>query len=488
MIVPLVRALVDAGEQVIVFRNQKGPAEGCAAYLAHELGLPAATEALAALPETDLSSSSRRLRESLGGGTAFHTGNLSRDEREVVEREYRRSDGQIKALAATTTVAAGINTPASTVILAEQEFVGEDGRPFTVAEYKNMAGRAGRLGYNEEGKAIILAEHAVERQQLFDRYVKGALGSFTSSFNPEKISTWIIRLLVQVKRVPRDQVVHLLASTFGGYLANRGSPKWKTETEAELAERVREMIALDLIDEDGDEIQLSLLGQACGRSALSFESALRLVQLLKRTPASQLSAENLVALIQVLPEAGGSYTPLMKKGTKESMRLRQASERYGPEVTRLLQQLADDSFDWIARCKRAAILWDWMNGEPIESIEERFSTTPYQGAIGFGNVLAFADAARFHLRAAQELISILLIDRAPDEGQMGNILKRLEEGLPANALGLLALPTRLSRGEYLALFNAGLRTVDDVVALGEPAIRKLIGPRRAAEIVPVPAG
>lgn len=49
------------------------------------------------------------------------------------------SRGGIHVLAATTTLAAGINTPASTVVLAENEFVGEDGRPFTVAEYKNMA-------------------------------------------------------------------------------------------------------------------------------------------------------------------------------------------------------------------------------------------------------------------------------------------------------------------------------------------------------------
>src|SRR6202034_3030726 len=90
------------------------------------------------------------------GGTAFHNTNLLRAEREAVEKGYRSRDGGIYALAATTTLAAGINTPASTVILAENEFVGEDGRPFTVAEYKNMAGRAGRVGYNEIGKAIIL--------------------------------------------------------------------------------------------------------------------------------------------------------------------------------------------------------------------------------------------------------------------------------------------------------------------------------------------
>ena len=79
---------------------------------------------------------------------------------------YRSPNGGIRVLAATTTLAAGINTPASTVILAENEFLGQDSRPFTIAEYKNMAGRAGRLGYSEIGKAIILADTPVERAQL----------------------------------------------------------------------------------------------------------------------------------------------------------------------------------------------------------------------------------------------------------------------------------------------------------------------------------
>ena len=37
MIVPLVRSLIERGEQVIVFRNRRGPAQGCAAYLARVL-------------------------------------------------------------------------------------------------------------------------------------------------------------------------------------------------------------------------------------------------------------------------------------------------------------------------------------------------------------------------------------------------------------------------------------------------------------------
>src|SRR5699024_6946112 len=114
----------------------------------------------------------------------------------------------------------GINTPASTVILAENEFIGEDGRPFTVAEYKNMAGRAGRLGFNEEGKSIILADNHYEREKLFRTYVMGSLEPLRSSFDVTQLNTWVARLLAQIDRIKRQEVVRLLMNTYGGYLAN----------------------------------------------------------------------------------------------------------------------------------------------------------------------------------------------------------------------------------------------------------------------------
>jgi helicase len=141
VIVPLAKQLVAKGEKLLVFRNMRGPAQGCARYLSKELGLGPATAVIGALPTQDLTGASEELRDCLVGGTAFHNTNLLRAEREAIEKGYRSASGGIHVLAATTTLAAGINTPASTVILAENEFVGEDGRPFTIAEYKNMAGR-----------------------------------------------------------------------------------------------------------------------------------------------------------------------------------------------------------------------------------------------------------------------------------------------------------------------------------------------------------
>jgi replicative superfamily II helicase len=482
VIVPLVRQLVGQGEKVLVFRNQRGKARGCAAYLAADLALEPARDALAALPRHDLSSDSAALRTCLQGGTAFHSTDLTREEREVVEREFRRADGPVRVLGATTTVAAGINTPADTVILAEQEFVGEDGRVFTVAEYKNMAGRAGRLGLRPQGRSVILAETSLQRQQLFDRYVRGALDPLRSSFDPEHLETWLVRLLAQVERVPRRQAAGLLASSFGGFLACKRSPGWRAQTEHTLEELLGRMIGLGLVEEEREFVRLTLLGRACGNSALSFDSAMRLVELLRGIDPQQLTPMRLMALLQVLPESDNGYTPLMRRGTKENVWPGEAGRRYGHDTVRLLQRFVRDQFEYLGRCKRSALLWDWVAGVPIDQIEQRYTATPYQGRVGHGDVRRFADATRFHLRSAHQIAAVMYIERAGSEEEVDRLLRQLEFGIPAELLGLLQLPLLLTRGEYLALGAAEARSPEHVWGLARERLVEVFGNERAAEI------
>jgi helicase len=476
VIVPLVKQLVrGTTEKIIVFRNRKGPAEGCAAYLATDVGLPPVAEALAQLPERDLSSTSVDLRKCLAGGTAFHNTNLTREEKQVIERAFRDPNSNLRILGATTTVAAGINTPASTVIIAEQEFIGEDGRPFTVAEYKNMAGRAGRLGYNEQGKAIVLANDPSERQFLFRRYTRGTLEPLQSSFDVDQLETWIVRLLAQVKQIHKDQVLQLLLNTFGGYLSNREHPGWRPGMEQRLRQLLSDMIRLQLVEKELDNMQLTLLGRACGESSLSFRSAMRLVELVRSVGAQGITAEQLMALVQALPESDNSYTPMFKKGTKESVRPSEASRRFGPPVVAALQRYADDQFAYYARCKRASILWDWINAVPVEQIEATYTANPYQGKIGYGDIRKFADLTRFHLGAAHRITNILFVASGPTEESIDQLLRRLEIGLPAHALGFIDIPTDLARGDYLALLGAGIQTVEQLWQRSDEQLTQILG-------------
>ncbi len=481
VIVPLARSLVAAGEKILVFRNTRGPAQGCARYLARELQLPPAKAALEALPTHDLSTSAATLRECLGGGTAFHNSNLTRDERVIVERNFRDPKGGIAALAATTTLAAGINTPASTVILAEQEFIGEDGRPFTVAEYKNMAGRAGRLGYNEAGKSIILADNAMQRRHLFARYVRGTPEAIASSFANEDFRTWVIRLLSQVRAIKESTVPHLLASTYGGFLAAKASPAWTATTETQVAETVAHFVRLGLLERSDEDVQLTLLGRACGESSLSFESAMRLIEAVRAIPSAELSPFRLVALLQVLSEADGLYTPIRKNARTESVRVNDAITAFGHNVVQALRRWVSDEFAFWARCKRAAILADWMTGLAVQAIEQKYSVA-FGGQIQFGDIQRYADGTRFYLQSAHKILAALLVVDQPREREFEGVIAQLEFGVPAEFADLMRVPYGLTRGECLALADAGIRSRLALDEAPQELLVAALGSRRGSQI------
>lgn len=473
VIVPLVRHLVEAGEKVIVFRNARGPASGCANYLATELGLASAQDVIDALPEGDLSGTSERLHQSLAGGVAFHSGDLTRDERVAVERGFRRPDGAVKVLVATSTVAAGVNTPASTVIIVENEFPGRERQPYTVAQYKNMAGRAGRLGFESEGKAILLADTAMERNQLFRQYVQGQPEAITSSFNPHDPGTWVIRLLAQVREVPREAVVDLIGNTYGGYLAALQNPTWRDQMIPTLERLLNRMIADGLIEQDGDNLSLTILGRACGESPLTLESAMRFVELLRRVDPAEVTLESLLVLIECLPERDADYTPQNRRG--EPRWQQEAHNRFGFSVSQALRHRAESDVAFYGRCKRALIVSDWIAGEPISDIEARYSSNLFV-RVGHGDIRGYADGSRFLLESAMRIAAIVM-ERTEDEVAVALLLTRLDLGLPAAAVPLSAIGFPLNRGEMLALFRAGHLDHEAIAVLTVEAIIAIIGRR-----------
>jgi len=484
VIVPLVRSLLSKSEseRIIIFRNKRGSAQGAANYLAEALQLLPASDALAALPISDPSTSLPVLRHCIERGTAFHTSDLGRDERVVVEQAFRKRGGEMKVLVATTTVAAGINTPASTVILPEHEFLGEETRQFTVAEYKNMAGRAGRLGYNEKGRSILIADTGMEREQLFRRYVKARPEPIKSSFDPHHTETWLLRLLGQVKRIERANVVTLLASTYGGFLANKANPGWRPQAVVHLNGLLQQMTTLGLLEEEAGYVSLTLLGRACANSSLAFQSAMRLVKILKSNGAG-LTAHQLMGLIQGLPELDDVYTPLIRgKGKKGEPRwIQDVLSEYGNQVASILQTQVESHFHFHARCKRASVVLWYTQGLPMEDIERNASANAFS-AVGKGNVLGFVEATRFHLRSAANIVEALLIQNGPNGDDIENVLLQLEFGLPLDHLDLLNVGVPLTRGEYLTLGQHGVKTTESLWATAPSQLQSWLGMPRMREL------
>jgi hypothetical protein len=100
------------------------------------------------------------------GKAACHHALMLPEERELVEAVFRR-DQNIRVLAATPTLAQGMNLPAEAVIMAgDDRFDGEEGMEMLDAhELLNAAGRAGRAGHMPQGMVLVVPGKVVDFDQ-----------------------------------------------------------------------------------------------------------------------------------------------------------------------------------------------------------------------------------------------------------------------------------------------------------------------------------
>lgn len=466
VIVPFAREILqdaNANETILVFRNKRGSAEGCAGYLAAGLGLSPARDALAALPAGDLSTTSPKLRAALTGGTAFHTSNLSREERVVVERQFRRRDGGVRVLSATSGVAAGINTPASTVVIVETTLAGPENEAMSVGTVRNMAGRAGRFGYRETGRAVILADTPFERDRLFRQYVLAPPEVIASSFDAGNLSTWVVRLLRQVDSVPRAEVAALLVNTYGGYLHALRDPGFVARMQTAVPNLLGRMERTELIEEDAKGVHLTSLGRACGQSTLAFESCLLLLETLRAMGEVEIRPVDLLGITQALPESDQTYVPLQKKGQKDLGWGAIVAGRLARAVAGSMLRGADAPVA-AARAKRTLITLDWANGVPLEQIERNYSINPFF-AVEAGDIRGIAESSRFRMRSVVDIAAVAVPLRLGPPEALDLFFRQLEFGLPPAALDLVTMPMGLTRAECLELSRAGLPTPAALMAV-----------------------
>jgi helicase len=129
------------------------------------------------------------------------------------------------------------------------------------------------------------------------------------------------------------------------------------------------------------------------------------------------------------------------------------------------------------------ILYDWVSGHPIEDIERDHTTNPFSGRIEYSHIRGFADATRYLLRSASDILS-LTIPGSYSADELDALLQRLEVGIPATAIELLELPFSLGRGEYLGLVREGSTDAQKFWQADDRTLEQVLGSRRFAEINP----
>ncbi len=484
-IIPLLRKLTADGEHVIVFRESKSESRNVGNYLAAQLRLPPADEAVRRMPRLDPSQAHRDLIADLQHGVAFHNADLQAAERQVIEEEFRREGSGLQVISATTTLAMGVNTPANSVIIVGLEHPGPVPVPYSVAEYKNLVGRAGRLGYADQGTSYLMAINAREEDYLWRRYVIGKPEDLSSRFvssgtDPRSL---VVRVLVALPRsaasgVASDNIVSFLESSFGAYLAGRQQDGWRWSHD-DLVRALANLEANGLIQKNSEGLySLAPLGRLAGESATEVGSIVRLVGALRDLSSSQVTEPVLLTVVQNTVELDEVNFPINRKSIHKEPHTwpSMLGQQQVPwEVIRRLNSEAVDQHSATLRAKKAMASLLYVSGLPMSEIEVTMGQ--HGGAFGgsAGPIRSVSSRAADLIGVAARVAEILHPELDLAE-RMQRLAVRLTYGVPGAAADLAReAGATLTRGDYCALVEAGLADTAKIVTADDGDILRLLG-------------
>ena len=279
------------------------------------------------------------LAELLKRGVAYHNASLPHDVRRSIEDAVRNR--QLRAVAATTTLAEGVDLPFRfTVVVDWITWQGDRKRPIPSTLFKNIAGRCGRAGMLTEGDTIVfdnpLGDPAIVYSYNRDRTLKDVilkgqsepLASALSQAQPgTDYETSLKAILASqfVASIPENPDVDDLKTEFGQHLY------WAQQTpSARRIAATMSGVEASILDEErwalaraASPLHLTPFGEVSMRSGFSPDSSRQITKVLQEMTSEfdedQL-ANQLLLLLGSLPEQ--SSNKLRKELEKESTRSR----------------------------------------------------------------------------------------------------------------------------------------------------------------------
>ncbi|MGM5028328.1 DEAD/DEAH box helicase [Tardiphaga sp. 862_B3_N4_1] len=196
------RRLRPLGPSLVMFPSSRVRAEQAALEIANDKSevdpktAPAEFRVALALATNDYGENSD-LVQCLRKGVAFHHSALSSELRYLVER--LAAIGTLDFIAATTTLAQGMNFPVSSVVV--HSVTKPNAGPLTPGEFWNIAGRAGRVGMSEKGVVVFASSNHRNHWLRYTQYLS------------EKVHSALAEAIQSVKEA--DQVKAIYRSNEG---------------------------------------------------------------------------------------------------------------------------------------------------------------------------------------------------------------------------------------------------------------------------------
>jgi hypothetical protein len=413
-------------------------------------------------------------------GIGVHHAGISEDAR--ILQEWLLERDELRYLAATTTIAQGVNFPVATVILASHQYpYGQDMPP---EDFWNVAGRTGRIGQADLG-IVALAAKDQGRAEVLRRFVNRQVAGFDSAL--------VKMALAAQQAISEGDLARLYWtpgwSSFLQYLAHSyrqiGDPNLFA---AEVEQVLRGALGYQQLRSDRPELAEDLLG-AVGVYAEGLSG-----KPLSLVDATGFSWESVNATLARLGEAGVGAEAwdggtLFNPGNADLRKLMGLILQV-PELRENLDFVLGGT--QVNGTLLAEVTSDWVHGRKLTEIAEEYFTkrksTRESAMTDCCKVIygRLAPTVSWGLSALQSLTLRDEIEKMPEAeaAEVRNLPSRVLYGVnsdPAVALRLLGVPRQaapplsgrvegLRRGDSLASVRR------DLADLGEDDWKAAIGP------------
>ncbi|MEM1560435.1 MAG: DEAD/DEAH box helicase [Ignisphaera sp.] len=397
-------------------------------------------------------------------GASYHHAGLTPEARRFVEEAFR--ERLIKYVAATPTLAMGVNLPARVVIINTKFFNGKSTVRIPILEYKQLAGRAGRPQYDPYGIVIVAKDSRTQSEPLY--YIKGNPEPLQSVlWSSEALRRHVLAVIASGEATTLRKLIAFFSNSFASSKMGLSTIESRIERIVTLLEEIG-MISSKSSEEDTIFVP-SKLGIVTSRLYVDPITSYIIVDgLMHAKRASEIYYLTLVGMTPDFSEVS------ISKGVYEYyLNLIDSYELHGEIPSENLEfKINDPKVDWLRGFIVGLILRDWINEVPEREILQRYG-------IEAGDLRVIKENGEWLTYAASIIAKTINMTNHSDNLRLLNI--RVKHGIKEDALELVKLKY-VGRVRARILLSHGIRTLQDVIDREDDVI-KLLGEGWGKKIV-----
>ena len=392
--------------------------------------------------ETSLS---RLLAEVVAKGSAFHHAGLEAEHRRIVEEYYRAR--AIKLLAATPTLAAGVNLPARRVVVADMtRYDAERGgnAEISVLDYRQMAGRAGRPQYDDHGETVMIPPPSQPSAEFLEHYAKEPPEPIKSRLSDESaMRSHTLATVATGSGLSKADLDSLFKKTL---LAMQVGP----EGIGKLTEKaLGYLLAERLLESHGGLFYATDFGRRVSVLYVDPVTAVMFRDAIRRAEPGRNYTAGLLQLVAGSPDFEPRF-PLRSKDYDQAMAF---MEEHSSELLERHSSREFADYDRVLQDMRSVMaLYGWIDEWREEQLLTRLGVEP-------GDMHRAVDNADWLLHALGELAKLF---KMPEIVRQSDLLRRRVASGVSEELVELTTLQGVGRVRARALYTAGLKTLEDI--------------------------